>query len=727
MRKAPVVAAFALLVATGPDAQSRQQPIVSSATAILVDVVVRDRHGRPITDLTADDFRVFEDGVAQTVDSFTRVSRGTGIGIGVAFRSPSPPIAVAPSARPEGGVPQSAQDEATTAFVFDHLTAESLRLAQRATLDYVPKNGDSAVKVGVFATDPGVRVLQRYTTDRALVRRAVERVVPSGTSAADQQADRAEELMTRRRELQRQGDAAASQATGNSAVVAQNASGFGIRDAELRLIQSELNMLRSFDSLDRDVRGHDTTLALLAVIESLSFHPGRKTIVFFSEGLPASPVLSTRLDRVIEAANRSNITAYVVDAHGLRAASTTTAMRKEMQDFVDERFRQLASASDHTNQPLTMGFERVEDTMRLDSRTGLARLAEDTGGFLVDGTNNLRDAFRRIDEDSQFHYLLTYSPTDTNFDGKFRRIDVRATRPGARTFSRRGYRAVRMPAGARAGSHETAALALLAVSPLPNAFPITATGFSFPHPLRAGLTPVVVRVGTGALRFDVDARRGVYAGQLTVLVRLRDERGLEVDKVSQQYLLAGDAADLAAAKSGEILFYREIDLPPGVYTMEAMAFDAIAQRGSVRVSTLTVPPADPSVLALSSIVVVRRAEEVSDAPSDAATTAPFFVGRTLLYPNLGEPILKSEARELPFFFTVYGNVAGVKASVQLLRHGTPIADAPLPLPPATGTRVQHVGRLPIDMLPPGTYELRIRVSDGRHDATRAVYFTLRES
>ena len=65
--------------------------------------------------------------------------------------------------------------------------------------------------------------------------------------------------------------------------------------------------------------------------------PGRKTIVFFSEGLPVSPVLSTRLDWVIEAANRSNITAYVVDAHGLRAASTTTAMRKEMQDFVDER------------------------------------------------------------------------------------------------------------------------------------------------------------------------------------------------------------------------------------------------------------------------------------------------------------------------------------------------------------------------------------------------------
>ena len=63
-------------------------------------------------------------------------------------------------------------DDATTALVFDHLSSETLRLAQRATLDYVPMNGESKVRVGVFATDPGIRVVQPYTTDRSAVRKA---------------------------------------------------------------------------------------------------------------------------------------------------------------------------------------------------------------------------------------------------------------------------------------------------------------------------------------------------------------------------------------------------------------------------------------------------------------------------------------------------------------------------------------------------------------------------
>ena len=149
-------------------------------------------------------------------------------------------------------------------------------------------------------------------------------------------------------------------------------------------------MLRSFDNLDRDHRGYNTSGALLGVVESLSLLPGRKTIVFFSEGLPVSPALAARLDNVIEAANRANVTAYAIDAHGLRTRTAATTMKKEMDGFVDDRFSQLSSGSDRTNQPLTMAFERVEDTLNLDSRTGLAKLAEDTGGFLVENSNDSR-------------------------------------------------------------------------------------------------------------------------------------------------------------------------------------------------------------------------------------------------------------------------------------------------------------------------------------------------
>ena len=114
-----------------------------------------------------------------------------------------------------------------------------------------------------------------------------------------------------------------------------------------------------------------------------------------------------------------------------------------MDGFVDDRFGQLGIGSDRTQQPLTMAFERVEDTLRLDNRTGLARLADDTGGFLVEQSNDLSAAFRRIDEDNQFHYLLTYSPINTTFDGKFRSIRVKVRRPSTQVFARRGYRAVR--------------------------------------------------------------------------------------------------------------------------------------------------------------------------------------------------------------------------------------------------------------------------------------------
>ncbi|MGH9372096.1 MAG: VWA domain-containing protein [Vicinamibacterales bacterium] len=741
MTRYPVVVAAVLLLAgimgsdlagqAGDPLPSRQS-YLSTTTAILVDVVVRDGKGRPVTDLSAADFQVAEDGVAQTLDTFTRASRGGGIGVGVAWRSRDKVVTVNPGAdntAPED-VPTAAvaEDDGTTAIVYDHLSSESLRLAQTATLDHIPMTHESSVRVGIFATDPGIRVVQRYTTDRTLVRQAVARVLPSSNSADDQKVDRADELLARRRELQGQSESAAARAaTGTGAALARNASEMGERETERRLIQTELNMMRSFDNLDREHRGYDTSLALMTVVQSLSNFPGRKTIVFFSEGLPASPALSARLDAVIDAANRANVTAYAVDAGGLRTRSALTNMRKEMQAFADDRFSQLAAGTDRTDQPLTMAFERVEDTLRLDSRTGLARLAEDTGGFLVEQSNDLSSAFRRIDEDNRFHYLLTYSPKNTDFDGKFRKIQVKVRRPGTQVFARKGYRAIRRLVGIDAGSYEIPALALLDRAPLPNTFPVHAAGFSFPDPARPGLTPVLVHVRTDALRFTVDPRRSTYSGQAAIVVRIRDGQGQEVQKLSQQYLLAGEAKDLDAAKNGDILFYREVDLSPGVYTMESIVFDAAAHQGSARVATLTVPDVELPALGMSSLVLVSRVEEVNDPPAgESRGTAPLYVGRTLLYPNLGQPISKSGASELPFYFTVYGRVDGVKVYAQLLRNGEALAEAPVDLGPAVSARIQHVGRLPIGALPVGTYELRIRVNGGGHEVSRAAFFTLTE-
>jgi hypothetical protein len=93
----------------------------------------------------------------------------------------------------------------------------------------------------------------------------------------------------------------------------------------------------------------------------------------------------------------------------------------------------------------------------------------------------------------------------------------------------------------------------------------------------------------------------------------------------------------------------------------------------------------------------------------------------LLYPNLGEDISKGN-QEVGFFFTVYPGAAGTtpEAVLELIQNGQPLAQVPLPLdaPDASG-RIQQVGRLPINALAPGTYQLRAIVKQGSEQVFRS--------
>ena len=518
MTRRAVVVLTALIAAGGSEGlgtgqsqavrPSDGQSFSSATTAILVDVVVRDRKGRPVTDMNSAEFSLYEDGTPQKIDTFARVTRGGGIGVDVKWKRPGSTVAILPA----GGLPpplpgEDAPSQSTTALVFDHLSEEALGLAQGATLQYVPMSGESEVRVGVFDTDFGMRVMQGYTTDRAAIRRAVSKIMPAGNSAADQKAERRDEIMKRRRELQGEQLTMAAATAGGGAMAA-NGSRMGLAETELRLLEMERAMIDGFDTLDRDHKGFDTTLALIRVIRSLAETPGRKSIVLFSEGLPVAPVLSARFDDLIDAANRSNVTVYAVDAKGLRTSSSSSDTRKRLEEFTDDRMMQNISGGSGGDQPMTRGLERVEDMVKLDSRTGLARLSADTGGFLVEESNNLAKAFQRIDEDNRFHYLLTYSPTNSVFDGKFRTIEVKTGRSGTQVFARKGYRAVRAHTPIDSGGFEVPAIALLDRTPLPNAFPVRAQGFSFPDPSRPGLTPIVVRLSTDVLQYSHRRRSG---------------------------------------------------------------------------------------------------------------------------------------------------------------------------------------------------------------------------
>ena len=70
--------------------------------------------------------------------------------------------------------------------------------------------------------------------------------------------------------------------------------------------------------------------ALLALVDSLGALPGRKTVVYFCEGLTVAPAVEAKFRSIIATANRKNVSVYALDAAGLRAHSKQAETAREL-------------------------------------------------------------------------------------------------------------------------------------------------------------------------------------------------------------------------------------------------------------------------------------------------------------------------------------------------------------------------------------------------------------
>ena len=275
-------------------------------------------------------------------------------------------------------------------------------------------------------------------------------------------------------------------------------------------------------------------------------------------------------------------------------------------------------------------------------------------------------------------------------------------------------------------SHEAPALAALDRTPVPNAFPVFSAALGFPERARPHLLPLVVEVSTAHMTFRPSEDGTEYRSDFTVLVRFKDGGNQVIDKLSQRYEVTGPIAAIDKARQGQVIFYRQPELPPGVYTMETVVYDALSEKASVRFRTVEQPDLSPDELRLSSLMLVSRGEKVpaDQRPSDN----PLFVGDMLLYPNLGAPLKQGADGELAFFFTAYpggGTATDLTGTIELLQDAKVLARAPMTMAPADGEgRVQQVSRLPIASLNPGRYQLRVVVQQGAASVARTTEFRI---
>ena len=353
-----------LCLMLGPSSRAQDPqpvPFRAQTSAVVVDVVARDAHDRLVTDLKRADFDLLEDGVPQTITTFKFVN-------GDAANSGAP------------------VEPAVIALVFDRLSIEARRFANRAARVYVDEAHRPEDRVAVFAIDWSLTIVQDYTNDRRLLRDAVDQVTAQHFMASESPRD----------------------VTASSPTVRVTAS-------------TAVDIFGRFGELERSHVASATTTAMRSIAQSFRDIPGRKAIILLSEGLRLPDAARHHFYDSLDIANSRNVSIYVLDAAGLRTRSPREEMRSELAWRLDSR-------------------QRVSESLQ-DPESALYILARETSGLLVNNTNDLVPGLRRVSDEMHGYYLLTYTPSNQTPDGKFRKIVVKVKRRGVDLWARKGYRA----------------------------------------------------------------------------------------------------------------------------------------------------------------------------------------------------------------------------------------------------------------------------------------------
>src|SRR5215216_3974351 len=468
---------------------------------VRLDVVVKDKKGRAIKDLKASDFEVVEDGVAQKVESFRFVTREAAPVTAETKEKSTPTSTTAPA-------PARRTTPAVTALVFDRLSPEARSLARKAGLAYAQEGMATGAFTGVFGVDQSLRTLQNFTEDTQLVKDAVERATGAASSTYASGASKMRENADRGTVLDQQLSSSASAAVAaggaqDSSGASQSAAEIGQASVEQKLVEMQNQMLDHYERLERDQQGFATINSLLAVISPMQNLPGRKTIIFFSEGLKLPPAVQQKFPSVINAANRANVSIYSIDAAGLRTESGTAEAARELNSIAGASLANQGRGNDRgASGPYLRSLERNEDLLRFDPRSGLGSLSDQTGGFLIHDTNDLVSGLRRIDDDMNGYYFLTYVPKNKDYDGRFRRISVKVARSNIEVQSRQGYYAVESAGQLPVLDYEAPAIAAARRSKATlTQNSLRSTALSYPLPGRDGLTLILAEAPMSAFKF----------------------------------------------------------------------------------------------------------------------------------------------------------------------------------------------------------------------------------
>jgi VWFA-related protein len=350
----------------------------------------------------------------------------------------------------------------------------------------------------------------------------------------------------------------------------------------------------------------DTVAARLASIPKR-----RKTVFFVSTGVPLDlgatrdcpGVLADEMRDVFRLAQRANVNIYGIDPGGFRGYESYMFERMSKLHRMD-----AVSAASSARRSAQFVHDFLEIT------------AENTGARAVVSNDNLESEVERVFNEDSTYYLLGYQTSNTDTDGKFRRIQVKVNRPGSTVRARSGYWGAKDGKFAMTERNETAPTTVdLGLSGLMDGPAL---------PLRAVATPVALAAPTdkpGARRASVAVILTVKVPNprqpipelLTVIRNIYDADGKTSSPVREMTELT---LQPTAAEEARYDVYKVLDLVPGRYQIRLNAHSKALDKGSTVYADVEVR--DFSALALSITGVILGAPSAGPRTDALAGLVP---------------------------------------------------------------------------------------------------------
>ena len=354
---------------------------------ITVSVIVRDKHGQPVADLTKNDFELLDGKKPQPIQIFSMEKTEV-----APTPEDNPPADTYSNEIGRGaGAPSN-----LTVILFDSLNTEFFdRAYPRSQVRKLLLTLQPQDRVALYELGSSLRVLHDFTSDASTLLAALERnkdgkLQDVDVPASDQSNTRAwrmAALADEDEEIQR-------------AKVAQN-------------------------------RVHATAEALRTIADHVSYLPGRKSLIwisadfpfyFESDNLQRTPegkklAYPTETEMVERALTNAHIAVYPIDARGLISGGVDEIAAKS----VDKEAAEMAEASN------------------------MDVLARRTGGRVYRDTNSIAGSIRQTIDGSRVTYQLGFYPENIAWDGRFHKLQVKVNRHDVQVQAREGYYALAEP------------------------------------------------------------------------------------------------------------------------------------------------------------------------------------------------------------------------------------------------------------------------------------------